>query len=195
MIRPDQEAELHRYFSGVLAAAMGLRSTMSGQISVLRLGITSSSGNGDWAEERSLEAAWEFRRTSACLARIDDADRRVLRLLYEPMGIGESDGLDIFGPNARVAVVLYGLTHKRSNTTLTLADYTVARQSLANLCKRARSLKDPSRQDAAALVYGLAFQAVKRSSIAQDAYACVAEQRGDLVRPWYVPSVGGRTAW
>jgi hypothetical protein len=195
MIRPDQEAELHRYFSGVLAAAMGLRSTMAGQIAVLRLGVTSSSGNADWAEERSLEAAWEFRRTSECLRQLDDADRRVLRLLYEPMGIGESDGLDIFGPNARVAVVLYGLTHKRSNTTLTLADYTVARQSLANLCKRARSLKDPSRQDAAALVYGLAFQAVARAGRAQDAYARSTERRDDVTRPWYVPSVAGRSAW
>jgi len=118
-----------------------------------------------------------------------------LRLLYEPMTLGEADGLDVFGPNARLAVVLYGLAHKMTGTHMTLAEYTTSREALARVCKRARSGKDGSKQEAAALVYSLVFQALQRARRAQESYSDAASQRGRIVRPWYVSSTARRAAW
>lgn len=178
MIRPDQESELHRYFSGALAAAMGIRSAMGGQIEAAKLGRKSSDGDRDAGDDRVLEASWEYGRIEATLRTLSDGDRRVLRLVYEPMGTGESDRLETFGVNARIAVVLFGGERSR----------------LVALCKRSKHSKDHAgKAEATAVLCGLVWQAAARVNVAQDAYAAAVEDRKHESRPWYVKQL--RPMW
>jgi hypothetical protein len=185
MISADQESELHRFFSGAIAAAMGIKSCMGGQIAHLRLGITDSGNAGVSMEEDSLEAAWEYSRINGVLRTLNDGDRRVLRLLYEPLTPGETDWLETFGRYVRLAIVLCG-----------------DRDHLVRLCKASKKGKSqPVKQNALAAVYSLVFQATERARTAQEAYSAGCERRAQAdyrahpelhglpKRPWYVPAV------
>lgn len=177
-MRPDQEMELHRYFSGALAAAMGIRSTMGGQIAVLKLGCRADPDKHTDTDEQTLEASWEYGRIDSVLRCLSDADRRVLRLYYEPLSLGETEGLEIFGQTVRLALVLFGGDRSRLLATV----------------KRAKRGHHGAKQEAAAVVYGLVFQSATRARRAQEAYAAVAEHRKRPRRPWYVHAKAGQSA-
>lgn len=192
MLEPDQETELHDYFSGVLAAAMGMQSAVSGILKTLVRGCHIDNV-GYELDDRVLEAAWREAYIREALEGLTDTDRLVLRLYYEPMSEGERNGLDIFGKTARVAVVLYGLANKDvQKTPMTLTDYSIARVKLAAQCARARNGSKDEKLQASTILYGLVFQASNRVKKAQDAYSKQVEKRGTLRRPWYVPSTGER---
>ncbi|MFA4974152.1 MAG: hypothetical protein WC683_16200 [bacterium] len=171
MITPDQENDLHRFFNGSLAAAMGIKSAMGGQIDAAKLGRGRDDATRDDGDDRILEASWEYGHIEATLRTLSDGDRRVLRMVYEPLTTGETDRLETFGVNARIAVVMFGNDRPR----------------LVALCRRAKTGKDGSKQEAMALLCGLVWQAATRAQRAKEAYSVAASNRVRGSRPWYVP--------